>query len=104
MLDESALRLTTQKRIKELEQEIETVRRENEEKGKDIARLEKEKEKLQRERDQLKEELEAARRAAKRQAADLFEGQTEGQAETAWPQEGSELWAQRPSWDTSEGR
>ncbi len=99
-----ALRLTTQKRIKELEQEIETLRRENEEKDKEIARLEKEKERLRQERNQLKEELEAARRAAKRQAAPFFEGQTEGQAETAWPQEGSELWAQSASWGASECR
>ena len=84
-----ALWLTTQKRVKELEQEIESLRRENEEKDKEIeekdkeieerdkeiARLEKEKEKLQRERDHLKEELETARRAAKRQAAPFSKGE-----------------------------
>jgi transposase len=69
--------LTAQKRILELEQEIEKLRRENSDLRRDQERLEKEQERLRQERDHLKAELELARRAGKRQAAPFSKGEPE---------------------------
>ena len=81
--------LAAQKRIQALGRENERLRREVEEPRRDgetlereaerlqkeAERLEREKERLWRERNHLKEELETARRAAKRQAAPFSNGE-----------------------------
>lgn len=75
------LGLTARKRVQELENENSGLRREIEQKDAEIARLEKSRERLQhererfrKERDRLKDELEAARRAGKRQSAPFSKG------------------------------
>lgn len=70
--------LTAKERIEELENEIAILRRENErlkrDQDRERVRFERENERLRQERDRLKNELDLARRAAKRQAAPFSKG------------------------------
>jgi transposase len=58
----------------ELEREAERLRQENERLRRELERAERERDRLREERDRLEKELEAARRAAKRQAAPFSKG------------------------------
>ena len=72
-----AWRLAEQSR-EELERairEIERLRQENERLQRELERVERDRDRLERDRDRLEKELEAARRAAKRQAAPFSKGE-----------------------------
>ena len=64
----------TAREVERLREQLERVERERDELRRDRERLQRERDQLERERDRLRDELEAARRAAKRQAAPFSKG------------------------------